>query len=51
MPPGWSVSMSGISLLGGRSVDVQEGDGPRIRLNAYAIFGGIEVKEPKLAVD
>ena len=47
VPPGWSVTMAGLSLFGARSVNVQEGDGPRIRLNAYAILGGVEVKEPK----
>jgi hypothetical protein len=43
--PGTSVSLSGMSLFGGRSVNVQEGDGPRIKLNAIAIFGGVDVKE------
>jgi hypothetical protein len=46
--PGTRISMSGASILGGRSVNVHEGDGPQIRLSATAILGGIEVREPKL---
>jgi hypothetical protein len=45
VPPGTEVSLSGLSLFGGRSVKVSEGGGPKIKLNAIAIFGGIEVKE------
>jgi hypothetical protein len=41
------VSLGGASIFGGRSVKVSEGAGPRIRLNAIAVFGGIEVREPK----
>jgi len=43
--PGTSVALSGLSLLGGRTVDVREGDGPRIKLKAIAILGGVAVKE------
>jgi hypothetical protein len=43
--PGTRVSLSGMSLFGGRSVKVSEGDGPTIRLRAIAVLGGIEVKE------
>jgi hypothetical protein len=49
--PGTSVSLSGMSLFGGRSVNVREGDGPRIKLNAIAVFGGVDVKEPKAGTD
>ena len=34
-------------FLGGRTVNVQEGDGPAIRIEATAVFGGVEVREPK----
>ena len=43
--PETSVSLSGLSLFGGRTVNVREGSGPRIKLNAIAIFGGVNVKE------
>ncbi len=45
VPPGTRVTMSGLSLFGGRSVDVQAGDGPALALRAFAILGGLEVKE------
>jgi len=47
VPAGTRVSMSGASILGGRTVNVSEGDGPAIRLRAIAVLGGIEVREPK----
>ncbi len=43
---GTSVSMSGLGLFGGRSVKVTEGDGPVVHMGLWAVFGGIEVKEP-----
>lgn len=45
VPPGSRVSMSGLSLFGGRSVKVEPADGPRIHVRAIAILGGVEVKE------
>ena len=45
VPPGAAISMSGLSLFGGRDVKVAGGGGPSIRLKAYALFGGVEVKE------
>jgi hypothetical protein len=47
VPAGTRLSMGGASILGGRSVNVSEGDGPTIRLNAVAVLGGIEAREPK----
>jgi hypothetical protein len=47
VPAGTRISMGGASIFGGRSVNVQEGDGPAIRLKAVAIFGGVEAREPK----
>jgi hypothetical protein len=47
VPTGTRVSMGGASILGGRTVNVQEGDGPATRLDAIAVFGGVEVREPK----
>ncbi len=43
--PGTRVSMSGASVLGGRSVKVQPGEGPEIAMKLVAVFGGIEVKD------
>jgi hypothetical protein len=47
VPAGTRVFLSGASILGGRSVNVREGDGPVIRVNALALLGGIDVREPK----
>ncbi len=43
--PGTRVSMSGASVLGGRSVKVEAGDGPEIAMKLVAVFGGIDVKD------
>lgn len=43
--PGTRVSMSGASVLGGRSVKVQSGEGPEIAMKLIAVCGGIEVKD------
>lgn len=45
VPPGTRVSLSGLSLFGGRSVTAVPGDGPELAVRAYAVFGGVEVKE------
>jgi Domain of unknown function (DUF1707) len=50
-PPGVPIQFSGLSLLGGRSDE--RGDGPMlpgsplIRVRAFAIFGGVAVKQRK----
>jgi hypothetical protein len=44
-PAGSRVTLSGLSLFGGRSVTVVAGDGPAFAVRAFAVFGGIEVKE------
>ena len=41
---GTSVALSGLSLLGGRDVKVPPGDGPVLRVRAFAILGGVTVK-------
>ena len=35
--------MSGLSLLGGRDVEVEPGDGPTIRIRAVAVLAGVSV--------
>jgi hypothetical protein len=42
-----AVALLGLGLFGGRTVKVTGSGGPAIRLRAYAIFGGVEVREPK----
>jgi len=44
---GTQVTVSGFSLLGGRDVTVEPGDGPSVRVRAYAVLGGIDVKPPE----
>ena len=36
--------MSGLSLFGGREVKVPPGDGPTIRIRAFAILGGVTIR-------
>ena len=43
--PGTRISMSGFSLFGGRTVNVKPGGGSELRLKAFCIFGGVDVKE------
>jgi predicted membrane protein len=45
VPPGTRVSLSGLSLFGGCSVQVEPGDGPQLSVSATAIFGGVDVKD------
>jgi len=40
---GSRITTNGFSFLGGRKVDVEPGDGPAIRIDAWTFFGGIEV--------
>ena len=44
VPQGGRVSLSGLSLFGGRQLELEPGDGPLIRIRAYALFGGVNVK-------
>lgn len=48
-PPGISIQLSGISILGGKSderaVDASLPGSPLIRLRIFALLGGVEVKE------
>jgi hypothetical protein len=44
VPPGVRIAMSGLSLFGGREVKVPPGDGPTIRIRAFAIFGGVTIR-------
>ncbi|MET9022826.1 DUF1707 domain-containing protein [Actinopolymorpha sp. NPDC004070] len=46
VPPGVSVVTEGFSLLGGRSIDVDEvagDDAPTLRVRAYSVLGGLRV--------
>jgi hypothetical protein len=43
VPEGARVSLSGISLFGGRDVKVEPGDGPAIDVRAVAVLGGVSV--------
>jgi hypothetical protein len=44
VPAGTRVALSGLSLLGGRDVKVPPGDGPLVRVRAFAVLGGVSVK-------
>ena len=44
MPPDVRIALSGLSLFGGRDVKVPPGDGPTIRVRAFAIFGGVTIQ-------
>ncbi|MFB9909144.1 DUF1707 SHOCT-like domain-containing protein [Allokutzneria oryzae] len=53
VPPGVRVEVGGFSFMGGKDVNVDEDsvtpDSPTIRINGYALMGGIEIvtKNPK----
>ncbi|MCP3801115.1 DUF1707 domain-containing protein [Allokutzneria sp. A3M-2-11 16] len=53
VPPGVRVEVAGFSFMGGKDVNVDEdsvtADSPTIRINGYALMGGIEIvtKHPK----
>ena len=53
VPPGVRVEVGGFSFMGGKDVNVDEDsvtpDSPTIRINGYALMGGIEIvtKHPK----
>ncbi len=43
---GARVSLAGFSFLGGRKVDVQSSpDGPSVRVVAYTVLGGLEIRD------
>lgn len=47
VPPGMRVQISGISLLGGRSVDIADTDSPNaptLRLRIFSVIGGVTVR-------
>jgi hypothetical protein len=44
VPAGARIAMSGLSLFGGREVKVPPGDGPTIRIRAFAILGGVTIR-------
>jgi hypothetical protein len=45
VPPGSRISGGGFSLFGDRKIEVTPGEGPEIRVNAYSIFGDLEVSD------
>ena len=44
VPAGTRIAVSGLSLLGGRDVRVPPGEGPTIRVRAFAILGGVTIR-------
>ncbi len=51
VPAGARIAMSGLSLFGGREVKVPPGDGPTIRIRAFAIFGGVTIQPPEASAE
>jgi hypothetical protein len=45
VPAGSRVTSGGFSVLGDREIDVSPGDGPEIRVNAYTLFGDLQVSD------
>jgi hypothetical protein len=46
VPDGARVTVGGLAILGGRSVEVSSSpDGPEIRLVAYTVLGGLRVRD------
>jgi hypothetical protein len=45
VPPGSRITGGGFSLLGDRKSDVSPGDGPEIRVDAYTVFGDLQVSD------
>jgi hypothetical protein len=46
VPKGARVTVGGLALLGGRSVEVSsDPEGPEIRLVAYTVLGGLRVRD------
>src|SRR5262245_54174366 len=44
VPAGTRIALSGLSLFGGRDVKVAPGDGPTIKVRAFAVFGGVTIQ-------
>ena len=48
VPEGWDVELSGIAFMGGKEAKVRDAprprDAPVVRVRAYALMGGVEVK-------
>jgi hypothetical protein len=50
VPEGARVTVGGLALLGGRTVEVSSReDGPEIRLVAYTLLGGLRVRDKTAA--
>jgi hypothetical protein len=50
VPAGARLKVGGFGFLGGRKIDVHsKPDGPKIRLRAFAVLGGIDVSEAQRA--
>ncbi len=45
VPPGSRVTGGGFSLFGDRKIDVSSNDGPEIRVDAYTLFGDLQVSD------
>jgi hypothetical protein len=46
VPEGARVSIGGFALLGGRRVKVSSSEtGPAIKVNAYSLLGGLEIRD------
>ncbi len=44
-PAGSRVVLDGFCLFGSRTVKVQPGDGPDLRIRAFSLFGSVNVKD------
>jgi|ERR1035437_7622986 hypothetical protein len=45
VPRGSRIQLRGFTLLGGRKIDVRSGDGPKITVRAFSLFGSVTVSE------
>jgi hypothetical protein len=45
VPPGSRITGGGFSVLGDRKIDVSPGNGPEITVNAYTLFGDLQVSD------
>lgn len=43
VPPGSTVHLSGMTVMGERKVEVQPGNGPQLHVDAYAVMGSVKV--------
>ena len=51
VPAGARIAMSGVSLFGGRDVKVPPGDGPAIKIRAFAMFGGVTIRPSEASAE